>query len=217
MGNPVTPGAGLDPTPPDAHTPPQHTRVWYADEIVVAAFAFLGFGGAVFLPLRFSNFSHITTSFLLATGIAALTYRYLGGISGASFTVGTLKLTGALGALVGIALLIDHELVSEIAPPPPTPSPYQVYWVSGQVTDESGRAIEPLGAGDVTVEPRHFVSLPKGNFTLEIVSRPDVDRTKTKFPWISVSHKGFAEHVVDLNPDKPADVEIDRSGHNITI
>jgi len=47
------------------------------DEIVIVLFAFLGVGGAVFLPLYF-RIPPITTSFLLATGLAALTYRFLG-------------------------------------------------------------------------------------------------------------------------------------------
>ena len=92
---------------------------------MVAAFAFLGFAGAVFLPLRY-DVKPIVVSFLLATGIAALTYRYLGGIEGASFTVGLLKLTGTLGALVGIAMLINAELVNQ--------NDVQVWYLRGRVT-----------------------------------------------------------------------------------
>ena len=77
------------------------TRHWYIDEIIVAAFAFFGVGGAVFLPLRFgfTSVPPIVVSFLLATGLAALTYKYLGGIQTASLKIGTLKLGGALAAL----------------------------------------------------------------------------------------------------------------------
>jgi hypothetical protein len=88
-------------------------RGWNVDEIVVAAFAFLGFGGAVFLPLRF-NIPQIVTSFLLATGLAALAYRYLGGIPSTSLAVGAVKIGGSLAALVGIAILINSHLVSQV-------------------------------------------------------------------------------------------------------
>jgi len=80
---------------------------------VVAAFAFLGVGGSVFLPLRF-HIPPIIISFLMATGLAALAYRFLGGIPGASIAIGALKLTGALAALVGIALVINRDLVNQV-------------------------------------------------------------------------------------------------------
>jgi hypothetical protein len=89
-------------------------RPWYVDELVVAAFAFLGVAGAVFLPLRF-NIPPIVISFLLATGLAAFAYKYLGGIpAGTSYVTGTLKLGGALAALVGIAFAINTVLVSQV-------------------------------------------------------------------------------------------------------
>ncbi|MCI0622194.1 MAG: hypothetical protein L0387_11110 [Acidobacteria bacterium] len=99
-------------TPGNAvQSPP--SREWSLDDKFVAAFALLGFGSAVYLPLRF-NIPPIVISFLLATGLAALTYRWLGGIPGTSFVIGTLKLGGALAALVGIALLINTHLVNQV-------------------------------------------------------------------------------------------------------
>jgi hypothetical protein len=83
------------------------------DEIVVAAFAFLGFGGAIFLPLRF-NIPPIVTSVLLATGLAALTYRYLGGIPATTLSVGVVKVGGSLAALLGVAILIHGYLAKEV-------------------------------------------------------------------------------------------------------
>ena len=58
------------------------------DDIVVALFALLGIGGAVFLPLRFNGFSPTITSFLLATGLAASHLPVSGRNQGASFSVG---------------------------------------------------------------------------------------------------------------------------------
>lgn len=84
-----------------------------SDDIVVLIFALLGFAGSVALVL-FTSVPAIIASFWMATGIAGLAYRYLGGIQIASFTVGALRLGGAIAALVGIALLIDACLVREL-------------------------------------------------------------------------------------------------------
>ncbi len=74
------------------------------DESVVAAFAFLGVSRAVVLQIMSKTVAPVIVSCLLATGLAALTYRFLGGIEGSTaLTIGALKLTGALAALVGIA------------------------------------------------------------------------------------------------------------------
>jgi hypothetical protein len=88
-------------------------RSWSGDDIFVAAIACLGFGSAIFLPIRFT-IPPIVISILLATGIAALAYRFLGGVSGASITVGAAKLTGAVAVLVGVATFIHADLVKEV-------------------------------------------------------------------------------------------------------
>jgi hypothetical protein len=80
---------------------------------VVAAFAFLGVAGAVFVPIRL-HVPPILISFLMATGLASLAYRYLGGIPGTSIVIGTLKLGGALAALVGIAVLINNYVSRQV-------------------------------------------------------------------------------------------------------
>jgi len=82
------------------------------DDAIVTIFAFLGFGGALFLPLKY-HIPPIMLSFLAATGIAALTYRFLGGVEGTSITVGALKATGALAALIGLALIMNHYLIEQ--------------------------------------------------------------------------------------------------------
>jgi hypothetical protein len=168
-------------------------REWVVDEIVVAAFAIFGVAGAVFLPLRFT-IPPITTSFLLATGLAALTYRYLGGIKGASFKVGTLKLTGSLAALIGIAMLVNHTLVFE-APR------FQVWQVSGQVMDDSGNPIEPVAQKDVALTPPVFQPFPQGKFTIDINSQPGFNGNSV-LPVLSVTHDGFDPLQVDPNDPK---------------
>jgi hypothetical protein len=207
----VLPGGAAEPNSPKTQ---DERRVWYIDEIVVAAFSFLGFGGAVFLPLRFgfNNVPPIVVSFLLATGLAALTYKYLGGIHGASFAIGTLKLGGALAALVGIALLINSNLVPQVQPP----SPYQVWEISGQVTRDNGEPIEPLDIKDIDIEPAAFVHTGNGSFRLTIYSWPALG-SGMEFPTLKISHLPFDTHRIDLNPSASSDVKIIRQGNRIKI
>jgi hypothetical protein len=205
MGNPVTVGP---PGHPQAPQVDNQIRPWYVDEIVVAGFALVGVGGAVFLPLWF-NIPPITTSFLLATGLAALTYRYLGGIQGATFTVGTLKLGGALAALVGIALLINNYLVAEI--------PHFELWdIHGQVADEAGKPIEPLDPKDFIISPSIFHQDPGGKFNIVIFSSPDA-YGNVQYPSLSISHDGFDSRSIDFSPDGVNDVPVKRQGQSIHL
>lgn len=208
---PPPPDNGLNPPENNSSSlkPPRTERPWQIDEIVVSGFAILGFAGAIFLPLKYTV-PPIEVAFLLATGLAALTYRYLGGIpAGTSFKVGALKLSGALAALVGIALLINYELVSQ------TPR-FQVWEVRGQVTDEGGTPIQPLDVGDVILQPPPLQPSLEGKFKLDFYSWSDLEG-KTVFPVLGVSHDGFNQHPIDLDPDASADVEIKRTGHKLEI
>jgi hypothetical protein len=156
------------------------SRHWYVDEIIVASFAFLGVGGGVFLPLRYP-IPPITTSFLLATGLAALTYRFLGGIQGASFTVGSLKLGGALAALVGIALLIDHAQVAE------QPVPHQAYQLTGVVVDDKGQPVPKLDLSNFTLTPPTIYPNPNGNdFKLTFTTGSDFNGNAL-FPKLTIN------------------------------
>ena len=179
--NPI-PGGGLNPPMPNvpSPTPPPGRRVWYIDEIVVAAFAFLGFGGAVFLPLQY-NVAPIVVSFLLATGLAALTYRYLGGIEGTSFAIGALKLTGTLGALVGIALLINNQLVSQTT--------VQVWDLRGKILNEKKNAIDPLDDADFSVFPANAHAGKLGDFHIEFIRH--LTESADNDIYLSVIHKNF--------------------------
>lgn len=155
-------------------------RHWYIDEIIVAAFAFLGVGGSVFLPLRYP-IPPITTSFLLATGLAALTYRFLGGIQGASFTVGSLKLGGALAALVGIALVINHGLVAE------QPLPHQAYQLTGVVVDDKGQPVPKLDLSNFILSPPTIYPNPNGNnFKLTFTTGSDFNGNAL-FPKLTIN------------------------------
>ena len=82
------------------------------EDIVILAFAILGLGGGVALWLAKSP--PIIISVFLGIGVAALAYRFLGGISsGSSFGDGALKVGGSLGALLAAASFINSPLVQQ--------------------------------------------------------------------------------------------------------
>jgi len=200
-----------NPPPPALPNQPPPRRNWDADEIMVAAFAILGFGGAVFLPLRFHDIPPVITSFLLATGLAALAYRYLGGIQGATFSVGAVKLTGSLAALVGIAFLINHTLEQQV-------KPYRVWSVSGTaVRSSDGLPVKSLDPSNFVFEPRQIQPYDDGHFTLTVSSGPDLNLHEClpRFTINAQDAKNPAVHLsssVDLNELKESahgrDIEI---------
>ena len=87
---------------------------WTPTDTVALVFAFIGFAGGVVLLLKYFNSPPIVVSFFLATGVAALVYKFLGGVEGTSYVIGTLKVTGTLAALVGVAMVINTSLVSQL-------------------------------------------------------------------------------------------------------
>jgi hypothetical protein len=82
------------------------------DDYVIVFFALLGFVGSVVL-YRTTSAPPIIIAFYLATGVAALVYRFLGGLEGSTFVWGALRLGGTLAALVGIALGVTRYLEGE--------------------------------------------------------------------------------------------------------
>lgn len=79
------------------------------DDIIVLFFALLGFVGSVVLYVTASA-PPIIVSIFLASGVSSLVYRFLGGIQVAEFAWGTLRVTGTLAALVGIAVGVNKYL-----------------------------------------------------------------------------------------------------------
>jgi len=75
------------------------------EDKVVICFSLLGLIGSVILYRL--GFPPVMVSIFLSAGITALVYRFLGGIQGASFGVGALKLSGTIAALVGIAYWVN--------------------------------------------------------------------------------------------------------------
>jgi hypothetical protein len=190
-------------------SPPPDRRPWFIDDIVVIVFALFGFAGGVFLPHLFAM-PPITTSFLLATGMAALVYRFLGGIQGASLTVGSLKLGGGLAALVGIAMLINHAMVAETTPPPTTASAtpaHRAYHVTGQVVDSNGSPVSNLAITDFVVSPPGINPGPGGKFAVTFANGLDFNN-QPQFPTLSISHSGLSSDTIALKPATPNDLEI---------
>jgi hypothetical protein len=65
-----------------------------------------------------------------------------------------IKLGGSFAGYFAVVVLIfsTHNIWAP-APPAPLPPPYQVWELSGQVTDDQGRTIEPLDVRDVLLMP----------------------------------------------------------------
>lgn len=97
------------------------------EDIVVTFFAVMGFLGSVFL-YRTASAPPIIIAFFLATGVASVVYRFLGGIHGATFVWGALKLTGAMAALVGVAFGVNHYLQLSAGVVEPLPGRYEWQW-----------------------------------------------------------------------------------------
>lgn len=180
-------------------------RQWGLDEIVVVAFAFLGVGFGIFLPIRFGfvRVPAMLVSILLATGIAALAYRFLGGVEGTTFTVGTLKLTGALAALAGIAWLINHGLLSQIPALPSAPPASQVWELHGKVTDENGAPILQLQPSDFKLTPSNTRVDPAGNFIVDFYTEPALNGDSVNYPSLTVGlASGYDSNTMSLEPDE---------------
>jgi hypothetical protein len=79
------------------------------DDIVIVIFALLGFVGSVVL-YRTKSAPPPIISFFLATGVASLVYRFLGGLEKAELVWGTLRVGGTMAALIGIAVYVNGQI-----------------------------------------------------------------------------------------------------------
>lgn len=175
------------------------------DDTVVIAFALFGIVGGVFLP-QYMALPPVVRAYLLATGTAALVYRFLGGIDGASFKVGTLKLTGTLGALAGMAWLINQAIIVQ------TPQAYQV---TGVVYDDKGALVSSFGPNDITVTPAGVLPGFDGKFTVTFAPEPGFD-FQPQFPTLVINH-GSLSAAIDLTPGANSGTQITRHGTQITL
>lgn len=88
---------------------------WKMDDTVVLFFCVFGFGGGI--ATQKAGMPSIVVALLLATGVASLIYRFLGGVSDSSFAIGALKLTGTAAFLVGMTLLVNAKLPQQSVAP----------------------------------------------------------------------------------------------------
>ena len=131
------------------------------DRIIVGAIVF-GFGAPVVLAvldaLTGLQLPPVYYGMCLGTGIAALVYRFLGGISDVTTVIGGVKLTGVIGALVGTGLLVNSQWERQTEPgaeafaafDPPAAQWYAVGRSDGQPfvvrLPATGDSIPPLSA-----------------------------------------------------------------------
>lgn len=82
------------------------------EDIVIITVMLIGFVGGVIICLL--DILPIITAVFLATGIASLVYRFLGGIQSTTFNIGPVKLVGSIAALIGCAWFINNNMVEQI-------------------------------------------------------------------------------------------------------
>ena len=157
---------------------------------------------AVVLILKYPNqIPPIVPSVLLATGLAALTYRFLGGLEGASFQMHGFKAAGGLAALALITWGINYYLQAQ---DPDTRK--VIYTITGTAVDENEQAVR-MDDGDVLADPPP-VTVQKngeGSFTVEISeegSGDSVTNSKDVVATIRISHL----HCPVAPNDRPADI-----------
>ena len=131
-----------------------------------------------------------------------------------------IKLGGAFAGYFALVLLVVSELPkikAALASPPPTT---QVWEVEGQVMDEGNKeAIEPLTPEDIKIDPAVLKFNNGGWFRATIATYPGTSGQGIEFPKLFLSHKGYGDKRIDLNPAK-TNQEIlvsDEQNHSIKL
>jgi len=128
------------------------------------------------------------------------------------------KLGGAFAGYFALLLLIgvDYQRLF------PAPVLYQVWELSGKVTDETGKPIPALNAENIHLSPPSVQTYPDGTFNLTFVTIPG--RTgKFAFPTLSVQAGDFFAPTISLDRPQagaggqPIQIERDDVGQNINI
>ena len=102
------------PTEPPQQAPAHQAseRKLHFEGAVLAFVIVAGFGGGVALAVL-STAPPAVIAVLLATGISALVHRFLGGLTGAEFLFGALKLAGTIGTLMIVFYVLNHYLEAQ--------------------------------------------------------------------------------------------------------
>lgn len=100
-----------------------------SEDAIVVIFVLFGLVGSVVLYR--TNIAPIIVSFFLAIGVAALVYRFLGGIEDATLVWGALKIGGTMAVLVGIAIGVNRYLEVQSLVVLPPEGTYDWQWAEG--------------------------------------------------------------------------------------
>ncbi len=108
-----------------------------------------------------------------------------------------IKLSGAFAGYFAVVLLV---IANSKALLPPVPQGYQVWKVTGQVVDETGQPIDPLGTDSISiVDPKPFDATPPGTFSVMYYSSPGANG----YPKLSISPPGYESVCISLDPGRP--------------
>jgi hypothetical protein len=105
------------------------------------------------------------------------------------------KLGGAFAGYFAVLLVVTYT--HPIWAPAPV---YQVWEVSGQVTDDTGTAIQPLDIKDFELQPPTFQANRGGTFKLAFSTVPAPAGGGIEYPNLTISHPNFAPVVIPLEP-----------------
>jgi hypothetical protein len=126
-----------------------------------------------------------------------------------------LNLSGAFGAYFALVVLI-LSTKNSVWDPVPT---YQVWTVSGTVTDNNGVPVAPLAVGDISLLPPSLTE-SNGWFTIDVPVRPGQGGA-TDYPTLAITHAGYETVQLTLNPNSglPAGVNAsyDTNAHQVQI
>lgn len=126
-----------------------------------------------------------------------------------------LNLGGAFAAYFAllITVLSTHNLWN------PSPA-WQLWEISGTITDENGKVIEPLDAKDVRVAPPSFTAFSEGRFPLTVATTP-TQGGGVAFPTLMVGYPNYQTRAIPLDPFEglPSDVQLvkDEEAHRIRL
>lgn len=185
-----------------------------AEDWVVISIVAFGFLGSVAL-LVYKVFP-IVVAFFLATGVAAAVYRFLGGIRGATFVVGALKVSGTIAALIFLADFINSKLEKYVPPPTPPPqliskNPLSEFTVS-EILTGGDRTFTWQWAGENWIGQFEFEKtdqqeIPISDFFVEQVVKEPGGLRKT--PVMKLSG---AARIVVKDKHLELEIEVDKGG-----
>ncbi len=92
----------------------ERSKSGLTEDVVLISVILIGFVGSVLIYVYELSVPPIVVAVLLGSAVAALVYRFLGGISTKdSFSLGAIKLGGSMAALISCAWFINSELTTQ--------------------------------------------------------------------------------------------------------